>query len=270
MLLRGSSNILDVQLPQYYREGFFSRDTLFHPELQGGRYGVAGDPVPYTIGSDSIVTSILLACFLLAVYSVANAKAFITRQTKTFFFVKSEGTTEVSETATELRFQVFLSMLTCILLALLAYLYTINFVGETFVLDSAYQLIAIYTAMAFAYFVLKVLLYTVVNSVFFGSKKNRQWLKSFLFITSIEGVMLFPSVVMLAYFNMAIKNVAIYFFLLLAIVKILTFYKSFIIFFRTNSVKLQNFLYFCTLEIIPMLSFWGALGIVADILKINY
>ena len=37
--------MLDVQLPQYYREGFFSKDTLFHPELPGGRYGVAGDPI---------------------------------------------------------------------------------------------------------------------------------------------------------------------------------------------------------------------------------
>ena len=30
-------NMLDTQLPQYYREGFFSKDSMFHPELPGGR-----------------------------------------------------------------------------------------------------------------------------------------------------------------------------------------------------------------------------------------
>lgn len=51
-------DLLDVQLPQYYREGFFSKDSLFHPELPGGRFGVAGDPVPYSIHNDSVITSI--------------------------------------------------------------------------------------------------------------------------------------------------------------------------------------------------------------------
>ena len=35
-------SFLDVSLPQYYRESFFSKDSLFHPELKGGR------PVSYT------------------------------------------------------------------------------------------------------------------------------------------------------------------------------------------------------------------------------
>ena len=39
-------SLKDVNLPQYYREHFFSDNTYFHPELDGGRYGVAGDPVP--------------------------------------------------------------------------------------------------------------------------------------------------------------------------------------------------------------------------------
>ena len=52
-------NMLDTQLPQYYREGFFSKDTLFHPELPGGRYGVAGEPVPYSVHGDSFITTLL-------------------------------------------------------------------------------------------------------------------------------------------------------------------------------------------------------------------
>ena len=41
-----------VELPQYYKEGYFAKDSLLHPELQGGRYGVAGTPVPLSLRGD--------------------------------------------------------------------------------------------------------------------------------------------------------------------------------------------------------------------------
>jgi hypothetical protein len=263
-------SVFDVELPQYYREGYFSADTLFHPELPGGRYGVAGDPVPYTVHGDSFLTSLLLGCFLLAVYSIANARSFITRQLRTLFYVHREGTTEFTETAVELRFQIFLVVLSCILLSLLSYFYTIHYISETFSLQSDYQLIGIYFAIFVAYFLLKALLYTIVNNVFFDGKRNIQWLKSFLFISSVEGVLSFPAVVIREYLDISIENVVIYFVILFSIVKILTFYKAYTIFFRTNVVKLQIFLYFCTLEIIPVLSLCGALVMVANSLKINF
>jgi len=265
-----SHSVFDVELPQYYREGFFTNDTLFHPELPGGRYGVAGDPVPYTVHGDNILTSLLLACFLLAVYSIANARSFITRQLRNFFYIRNEGTTEFSETASELRFQMFLVVLTCILLSLLAYFYAINYISDTFSLQSDYHLIGIFFVMFVGYFLLKALLYTIVNNVFFDGKRNIQWLKSFLFISSVEGVLSFPAVLIREYLDIPIENVVIYFVILFSIVKFLTFYKAYTIFFRTNVVKLQIFLYFCTLEIIPVLSLCGALVMVANSLKINF
>ena len=263
-------NLLDTKLPQYYREGFFSKDPLFHPELPGGRFGVSGDPVPYSVHSDNIITSLLLVCFIMAVISFANARAFILRQAKSLFYLPHEGTTEVTETANELRFQAFLVFLTCILVSLLFYFYTLNTFGDTYVLQSQYHLIAIYLGMAIAYLLLKMLIYTVVNIVFFDGKRNGQWLKAFLFITSLEGVVLFPAVILQAYFDMSVRNTLIYFGIALLFIKLLTFYKSYVIFFRRNVVKLQIILYFCTLEIIPLLAFGGALVLTATSLKINF
>ena len=263
-------NLLDTQLPQYYREGFFSKDTLFHPELPGGRYGVAGDPVPYSVHGDNVITSLLLACFVMAVIAFANSRTFIVRQAKSFFYVSHGGTTEVVETSNELRFQGFLVLLTSILLSLLFYFYTLSHYGDTFVLQSQYHLIAIYLAMVVGFFLVKGLLYTAVNLVFFDGKRNEQWLKALFFITSIEGVLLFPAVILQAYFGLSIQNVEIYFIIVLIIVKILTIYKCYVIFFRQSVVKLQIILYFCTLEIVPLLAFWGALVITANNLKINF
>ena len=262
-------SLLDVQLPQYYREGFFSKDTLFHPELPGGRYGVAGDPVPYNIHNDSIITSILLGFFILMVIAYANTHEFVTRQLKKFFYVPSEETMEITETGTALRIQLFMVLLSSVLLSLLYYFYVIHFVGDTFILNSQYLLIAIYLVMMVSYFMAKWWLYTLVNVVFFGSKKNRHWLKTILFISSMEGAVFLPAVLLQAYFDMTEKNVVIYFIIVLIFVKILTFFKCYVAFFRRNVVKLQIILYFCALEMVPLLAFWGALDYVTDSLKIN-
>ena len=263
-------SMIDVQLPQYYREGFFSKDTLFHPEIPGGRFGVAGDPVPYNIHNDSIITSILLGFFILMVIAFANTHEFVTRQLKKFFYMPGEAPMEMAETGTEIRIQLFLVLLSSVLLSLLYYFYVIHFVGDSFILKSQYLLIAIYLVMMVCYFLVKGLLYTFVNTVFFGGKKNRHWMKTKLFITSMEGVVFLPAVLLQAYFDMTEKNVVIYFIIVLIFVKLLTFFKCYVAFFRRNVVKLQIILYFCALEMVPLLAFWGALDFVTNSLKINF
>ena len=263
-------SLLDVQLPQYYREGFFSKDTLFHPEIPGGRFGVAGAPVPYNIHNDSIVTSILLGFFILMVIALANTHEFVIRQLKKTFYLPNDGMMEVIETGTEIRVQLFLVLLTSASLSLLYYFYVIHFVGDSFILKSQYLLIAIYLVMMVCYFVVKGLLYTFVNNVFFGSKKSRQWMKTKLFMSSMGVVVFLPLMLLQVYFEMTEENVVIIFVIVLIIVKILTFFKCYVAFFRRNVVKLQIILYFCALEMMPLLAFWGALDFVTNSLKINF
>ena len=263
-------SMLDTQLPQYYREGFFSNDTLFHPELPGGRFGVSGAPVPYSIHNDNVITSILLAFFILVVIAFSNIHEFIIQQLKNFFYMPHDTTSEMAETGTELRIQIFLVFLSSLLLSLLFYFYALHYIGETFVLQSQYHLIAICLVLMVVYFMAKGMLYFMVNRVFFDSKRNRHWLKTKLFISSMEGIILFPAVLLQAYFGMSEKNVIIYFIIVLFFVKILTFFKCYVVFFRRNVVKLQIILYFCALEIVPLLAFWGALDYVVNSLKINF
>jgi len=261
---------IQTGLPQYYREGFFSGDSLFHPELPGGRVGVAGDPVPYSVQGDDILTGLLLLCFMTAVVAFSNVRGFLVRQLKNFFYQSHSDTTEITETAVELRFQIFLVFLSALLLALLFYFYTLQYIGDSFVLASQYHLIVIYLGLILGYFLLKSLAYTVVNMVLFDGKKNRQWIKSLLFITSMESVMLFPAVLVRAYFNLPIQYLAYYIIFVLIIVKILSIYRCYHIFFRQNVASLQIILYFCALEMAPMLALWGTLVNMANILKTNF
>jgi hypothetical protein len=263
-------NLLDVQLPQYYREGFFSKDTLFHPELPGGRYGTAGDPVPYSVHGDNVLTLLLLSCFIVAVVAFSNVRGFFARQAKHFLNMTRPAATEITETATEIRFQVFLAFLAGLLLSLLFYFYTLHYIGETFVLKSQYHLIVIYMVIIACYMLFKTMVQTLVNMVFFDGKKSIQWIKAMLFITSVEGIVLFPVVILRAYFDLSIQNVVIYFIIVLLIVKILTIFKAFVIFFHRNVVSLQIILYFCALEMVPLLALWGTLVFTANNLKIIF
>ncbi len=261
---------LDVQLPQYYREGYFAKDTLFHPELPGGRQGIAGDPVPYSAANDSIVSSMLLACFVLTILSVAFCRDFIIRQAKGFLFLFNGAYDEVKETTVEMAFMLYQVLQTSFVVALIFFFYSLTYYGETFIFDSLYTLLAVYVGMVVTYFLVKAIVYALVNMVFFDSKRNGQWQRSYLFITSFEGLMLFPILLLHAYYDIDMQIVLIYFGVTLIIVKILTIFKCYVIFFSRNVVKLQIILYFCTLEIVPLLSLWGTLDITASYLNINF
>ena len=260
----------DVSLPQYYRETFFSKDSLFYSETGGSRYGVAGDPVPYTIHGDNTLTALLLGSFVIAMLALANTRGFMLRQAKHFLREPRENSAADSETTSEIRSQFFFVLQTCLLLSIESFLYTLENIADTFVLSSQYQLVGIFFGIYVAYFTVKMLAYWFVNSVFFGRKKSVRWLKSLLFATSAEGIALFPAVLLQSYFDLSVQKAVIYVAFVIIMVKIMLLYKGFVMFFRQKNFFLQIILYFCALEIMPLLSLGGVLVKVVDYLKINF
>ena len=51
-------SLSDSSILLYYGESFFSKDSLYHPELSECPRGVAGDPIPYNIANDNLITSL--------------------------------------------------------------------------------------------------------------------------------------------------------------------------------------------------------------------
>ena len=252
-------------------ELYFPKDSLFSTELTGLRGGVAGDPRPYSIRTDDILTGILLGCLVVAVVSLTHTRFFFAEQFKNFFRIqRTENVFEMTGTTGENRVQIFLCLQTCLLCALLSFIYTHENIATHFSLDSPYELILVFMGCFAGYFLVKGALYSMVDLVFFDSRQNMQWLRSFIFLTAIEGLLLFPLVMFQSYFNIDTKGALIYVGIVLTIVKILTFYKQWVIFFRQKVVSLQIFLYFCTLEIVPLLSLLGILVLIVEHLKINY
>ena len=262
-------DLKDVQLPTYYRENFFSNDSLYHPELDGGRYGVAGDPVPETLSNDSLISGLLILCFLLMTLAFSRISGFIGRQIKDFFYVQ-KGEHSVEETGDEIKFQIIFSIITCFICSLLYYLYVLTLVDNTFIFSTEHLLLGVIFLVMAAYFLLKFLLYAIVNNIMFDGSRNKKFLTSLIFLISMEGVLLFPVLLLCAYFQFPIQNAAIYTFLVVFFFKILIIYKTYIIFFAQKAFYVQIFLYFCALEMVPLLSLWGGLAVIVNHLRVIF
>ena len=262
-------SVLDTSLPQYYKESFFSGKDCFHPEIAGGRQGVAGDPMPYTIAGDDIMTTLLLVCFALTLVSVTRSWAFIQRQIKNFTYVPRGATSEIGETGAEIRFQLLLVVQSCLLFAVLCLMYMTYVEPATYTVGQI-RIMELATGVFAAYYVAKHLLYGIVNWTFFDYKKSQQWTKTALFLAAGQGLALFPLVFVQSFFGMPLTAALIYLISVLAIFKLLAFYKQMQIFFQQNSTLLQNILYFCTLELVPLSILCSVLGIIRGILVIKF
>lgn len=231
----------DVNMPKYYRESYFTGKPFFHPELFGGRLGVAGDPVPYSIARDNVITLLLLGCFVLALIAYAKSKGFILRQAKDFFRPPhNEKLTSISETSGELRFQLFLVLQSSLLMALIFFFYVQRNITDTFIIDQ-YQAIGVFAAIITAYAMLKAVAYSVTGWVFFDRRRNDLWMKSFLFLLAMEGVCIFPIVMLRAYFDMPVHTTLLSTAIVLGIFKLLSLYKSYLIFSETEAILCKFF-----------------------------
>jgi len=230
---------------------------------------VAGDPVPYSVGRDNLITALLLACFVFGAIALSKSRGFMSRQARRFFRASRDDAGALMETSSELRFQFFLMMQTCLLLSLVTFFYIQTYVTDTFVVDQS-VVIGAFFAIFVTYVMLKMLLQWLCGIVFFSRRRNESWMKSLLFIMSIEGLCLLPVVLLHAYFGFSVGNTLLSVSVVVIFSKILSFYKIYNIFFRRREAILQFFLYFCALEIMPVFALLGILGMAGDYLKVNF
>ena len=260
-----------MQLPGFITSDstFFSKDTLFYAEQLGARLpGMAGDPVPYTMYSDDILVCLVLLCFATSLCAFAYSRHAILYQLTNFFYVPS---TEYAKTDVPNRLVLaILNVQTSLLAALAWYFYTVHYIADDYLLDTTYILIAVYFGVFIAYFLSKTVIYKFVNAVFFNGKKNEQVTWQLSFIVALEGILFLPAIISQFYLGLSMETVTHYAVFLLILAKLMTFYKCWVIFFRQTSVFLQIILYFCALEIIPLLILSGVLVTITNELKVTF
>lgn len=250
-------------------EPLINDSLLCAAQAHSSRFGVLGHPIPSQLGNDDLTTITLLLCFVTIAVSIAFAREFISRQLRNFFYeVHSEELNNI--TSNELRFEILLVVIDCMLLGIASYIAASEKIPGIFVRDTVFTNIIILSALFCGYFLCKWLMHFVVDPVFFGGKKTIQLFKVQLFITACSTTLTLPLVMLLVFFDLSVEKCIFYFCGVLILNKILTFYKCWFIFFRQKGFFLQTFLYFCALEITPLLAFSGVWLMTVNNLKINF
>lgn len=257
----------DVRIAE---EGYFKGNKFFKIEPSGGgRTDVLGDPVPYTFGSDNVISGLLLLCFVIAMGGISVARLFLSMQLRTFFGATGSLRRQADNVSVRTA-QPFFLFQTALLLGIGFFILTHKMYGGLYDEAAPIVRIGVFAAEFLAYFVVKRLLYSGVNWVFFDKTASERWRRASSFLNSAEGMLLFPLVLLLVYFKLEFQAALIYAGIVLVLVKLFQLYKAYTIFFSRMSGSFQIFLYFCSLEIIPLMVLGGVLNITGNYLKINF
>ena len=262
-------SVLDVELPVYYKESYFTEQPYYNPDAVGNRLGEAGDPVPYTVAGDNFLTSLLIICLIGTATALSVSSDFFARRIKLFFYPKRSGTSDFTETSNEIRIQMAFAVEACLLLAILAISYLKYYVTDTFTIGQ-YEMVGLFTGVFALFFVVKTCLQSVVGWVFFDSEKNRQWANAALFLYAMLGLLLLPVALVQSYFNLNTELSLIYTLSVIGLYELLSFYKLYGIFFLHGRTIPGFILYLCTLEIVPLSLMWTTLAIISELLKIKF
>lgn len=228
--------------------------------------GMAGDPVPYRFRTDNFVTISLMVGFFLVVWVISRSRHYIRQQVKDFFHEPVRSNLFSERTRNELRGQTFLIFQTCFMLGVLYFDYVQERQAEVFNQISPYQILSAGIGLCAVYYLLKIMVYGFVNHVFFTREQAKRWYDANMLTILAFGLSLLPVGLLVVYFDLAFRPTLILFAALLAVTKLLLFYKCWRIFFTYSFGIVHLFLYLCTLEIVPMLMLVKTLMIVGNLL----
>ena len=146
-------------------EPLINDSLLCAAQAHSSRFGVLGHPIPSQLGNDDLTTITLLLCFVAIATSIAFAREFISRQLRNFFYeVHSEELNNV--TSNELRFEILLVVIDCMLLGIASYIAASEKIPGIFVRDTVFTNIIILSALFCGYFLCKWLMHFVPKCLF--------------------------------------------------------------------------------------------------------
>ena len=251
--------------------GFFQAVPLLRPEVKVGHTGYCGVPRAYQLWRDEWVVLFVLVCIMLWALIQKRIRKQLSSEAKEFFFPsKNIIRKEKRDRSLEQLIPLLLAFILSIMGGLGVFMYTQKelhlFLGQI----SPYVLIGIYIGIWMLYFVFKNLLAAFVNWIFFDKTKRELWRKSYFFLFSGESLLFFFVIISTIFFNLP-PSIPLWIILIVGLViKILHYYKTFLIFFPKIYGTLHLIVYFCTLEIMPLVVVFKVLIRVTDELIVKF
>ena len=231
--------------------------------------GMAGEPLPYLIQSDWIVTTLMFCCILLVSFVVSKEKKYLLQQLKSFFVTRERSSMFDETNVIDTRYTLLLTFHTCILLGFSIYHYLSNHTPALFETIPHASLLGGLIGSMVAYLSIRCMLYSFINWIFFQKASNSEWMTSFFNLFIWLGILLLPLLLVIIYFDISSQTACYLLGGLIIFAKITLFWKCFCNFFEKIHGAFHLILYFCALEILPDLLFWKGMELLSNNLILN-
>ena len=237
--------------------------------MMNGPEVIGGELTPYLLSDDEWITGILIGCFVITACILSQGKILLLQSLRKLFSTHEIGHLFHKQPAIDSYYLTLLTLQTCLLVSILL----LKFQSDGFVISTTERLttsassilLACYSLVTVLYCIAKRYIYKFINWIFFDKAKNNLWTDAYFFILSIFGMLLLPVTLLAVYGNLPFHLSIIIPVFLFFLMNLIFIYKCFSIFFSQLHGSFYLFLYFCTLEILPLLVVWKGIEMVNDI-----
>lgn len=213
--------------------------------------------MPETLRQTDCIIITLLLCLLLLMAFRRLHRSRLSDAVSNFFYPSNIQKNEVHSAHQE-GLRAIAAILFCLEGAVFTYAYTIS-QGFWSVNLSPWLFIAGTSGFFMLFLILKQILYSMVHSVFFSKAQRQKWRDQYVFLFFAESLLLFPLLLAFIYLDINLKISLYGVALLLLFVKIMLLFKCFSTFFKKFYGILHLFVYFCALEVAPLVVLWTIL-----------
>ena len=252
--------------------GFFSGSEWACRDSVIRLVGVSGEQVPYRLSNDVFITVTLLVCLFVACFVVSRSMHALGLQTKSFFRVRDRNEDFSLKSESEVKDQFFVILLESVVMSLL-FVSLFTFVSSNpqfskFNVQMSYKVLLGDLGIILAYFAYKYGVIRLFNWTFFRSLERQTWMRGYNLISFGKTVTMLVLLTVILYTNLPNSVYISIFVALLVVFELLVLYKTKQIFFGSVVGIVPAILYFCTLELLPLLFLWVILVQINKILLI--
>ena len=234
--------------------GILKDSSLMHTEIAYKSFGFEATATPFRIRFNEWSGVLLLVCLILAA-------SLILRLRKNFVevlrgvFLPIPGKKEEPLVDDPLRYSTRLIAVGLLSLtaAMVTFTYTQHEVEYYSFPETPYILFGAFFLLWIVYFLMKRMMSSFVNWIFFRSEKIFTMHRAYTFLYVVEAMLSLAFAMIVVYLPIPHDKIMILAFALIIFVKILLLFKTYQIFFPKMYGTLHLIVYFCTLELMPLL-----------------
>lgn len=212
----------------------------------------------------------VLLAFIMLTCLFAWYKKYLKEQIRDFFMPTNnqQGLTAIKTNA-ESYAPLLLVVTTCLTNGLLLF----GFIDQWFALDLGIlhhtAVLGICIAVFAAYNLVRWILYSFVNWIFFNVNMRKSWKEGFSLLSVLESLAMLPIFIVCMNLDWDLQKMAILLLVTYTILRFLLLYHSFRIFFPKMYGILHLFAYLCTLESVPLAILWASFKLISAILIVK-